>query len=144
MIANSIPRQKTGNQSSSREPRHRSASPDHHNTGKQHHTDRSSSSKKPLFQAGTSGRVYSACAICLGHHPHKIIDCNVPTLWDKSLPTLALQTNKALSMRDGKLICADWQRVAGCTSSCHDNHHICSGCTLSSHGAQDCPRAEKV
>ena len=124
-----------------REPNRRSFSPERR--------PRPSSSDKPShrnpdFQASTSGRVYSACAVCLGRHPHKIVECSAPSLWDKSLPTLAIRTNKILSLRDGKPICADWQRSSGCSSSRHDNRHICSGCASPSHGAQECPRAQKA
>lgn len=100
--------------------------------------------RNPDFPASTSGRVYSACAVCLGRHPHKIVECSAPTIWDKSLPTLALRSNKILSLRDGRPICADWQRSSGCSSSRHDNRHICSGCASPSHGAQECPRAQKT
>ena len=100
MIANSsIPQWKMGNQSSSQEPCRCSASPDHHNTRKQPPTDRSSGSKKPVFHTGTSRRVYSACAICLSCHPHKIIDCNAPTLWDKSLHSCSLNKQSSLDAR---------------------------------------------
>jgi hypothetical protein len=104
----------------------------------------SNSHKNPDFPASTSGRVLSACAVCLGRHPHKIIECNTATTWDKSLPTIALRSNKVLSLRDGRPICADWQRSAGCSSSRHDNRHICSGCASPTHGAQECPRAQKA
>ena len=82
---------------------------------------------RPDFQAGTAGRVYSACAVCLGRHPHRIVECAVPMLWDNSLPSLALRSNKILSMQDGRAVCAEWQRVSGCPSSRHDNRYICSG-----------------
>lgn len=139
---------RTGNHSNSRtagEFRRRSVSPDRHVTAaRQAPPDKSFTPKKLDFQAGTYGRAYSACAVCLGRHPHKIIDCNSPTLWDKILPTLTHRINKVLSMRDGRAVCADWQRAVGCTSSRHDNRHICSGCASPSHGARDCPRAEKI
>ena len=124
-----------------REPSRRSFSPDR--PPRAHASDRSAN-KNPDFPTGTSGRVFSACAVCLGRHPHKIIDCSATTIWDKSVPTLALRSNKILSLRDGRPICADWQRSAGCSSSRHDNRHLCSGCCSPSHGAQDCPRAQKA
>ena len=100
--------------------------------------------RRPDFQASTGGRVYSACAVCLGRHPHKIVECAATMLWDNSLPSLALRSNKVLTMRDGRSVCADWQRVSGCPSARHDTRHICSGCASSSHGAQDCARAQKT
>ena len=96
------------------------------------------------FQAGASGKVYSACAVCLGRHPHKIVDCVAPSLWDNSHPALAIRSNKILSMRDGRPICGDWQRLSGCNSARHDNRHLCSGCGSTAHGAQGCPRAQKI
>ena len=102
------------------------------------------SGRKPDFQSSTSGRALSACAVCLGRHPHKIVDCTSSRLWDNSQPALAIRSNKVLSMRDGKPICGEWQRAAGCHNTSHDFRHICSGCTSSSHGAQECPRAQKI
>ena len=103
----------------------------------------SSSSRRPYFQAGTGGRVYSACAVCLGRHPHKVIDCAATMLWDNTLPALATHSNKVLVMQDRRALCADWQCASGCPTSHHDNRHICSGCASTSHGAQECPRAQK-
>ena len=91
----------------------------------------------------TVGRVFSACAVCLGRHPHKVVDCTEVNLWDNSYPSCAIRSNKALTMRDGRSVCSDWQRVSGCPSSTHDFRHICSGCASPSHGAQGCPRAQK-
>ena len=104
----------------------------------------SASSRRPEFQPGTGGRVYSACAVCLGRHPHRVIDCTATTLWDGSLPALSTRSNKVLVMRDGRALCADWQRSSGCPTARHDNRHICSGCASTAHGAQECPRAQKV
>ena len=134
--------EKPPHQSSYREPNRRSLSPDRHRDHKP--TSDKPPHRNPDFQTSTSGRGYSACAVCLGRHPHKIIECNAPSIWDKSLPTLALRSNKILSLRDGRPVCADWQRSAGCSSSRHDNRHICSGCASPSHGAQECPRAQKA
>ena len=132
-------------QRSQREPRRRSLSPERpHLPTSDAKSDPSLKNFRLDFQAGTAGRVYSACAVCLGRHPHRIVECAVPMLWDNSLPSLALRSNKILSMRDGRAVCADWQRVSGCPSSRHDNRHICSGCASSSHGAQECSRAQKA
>ena len=96
------------------------------------------------FQAGTAGRVYSACAVCLGRHPHKIVNCTSVSIWDNSHLALAIRSNKILSIRDGRPVCGDWQCASGCPSSTHDIRHYCSSCAASSHGAQDCPRAQKI
>jgi hypothetical protein len=137
-LTGSLPPKKPGQSS------RRSLSPDRPSSSSRHPPSGGPPLKKPEFPTGTSGRVLSACAVCLGRHPHKIIDCSAPSIWDKSVPTLASRTNKLLSMRDGRPVCADWQRYSGCSSSRHDNRHICSGCAATSHGAQDCPRAQKA
>ncbi|EPS94629.1 hypothetical protein FOMPIDRAFT_1134021, partial [Fomitopsis schrenkii] len=43
---------------------------------------------------------------------------------------------------NGRTLCCDWQRLDGCNSHLHDSRHLCSGCGQSTHGAQNCPRAE--
>ena len=104
----------------------------------------SASSRRPEFQPGTGGRVYSACAVCLGHHPHRVINCTAMMLWDGSLPALSTRSNKILVIRDGRALCADWQCASGCPTTRNDNRHICSGCASTAHGAQECPQAQKV
>ena len=54
--------------------------------------------RKLDFQTSTAGRVYSACAVCLGCHPHKIVECTATKLWDNSYPSIATRSNKILSM----------------------------------------------
>ncbi|KAF8833951.1 hypothetical protein BDN67DRAFT_862885, partial [Paxillus ammoniavirescens] len=83
------------------------------------------------------------CPVCLGRHPHRIIDCRATKTWDDVFDTLCTHINRALVMRDKRPICNDWQRETKCSSTSHDGHHICSGCGASSHGAQTCPRAQK-
>ncbi|KAG2740211.1 hypothetical protein P692DRAFT_201728424, partial [Suillus brevipes Sb2] len=51
---------------------------------------------------------------------------------------------RVLTMRDGKPVCSDWQRISGCTDVTHDRRHFCSGCGLSTNGAQSCPRVQKA
>jgi hypothetical protein len=99
---------------------------------------------KPNFQSSAGGRVYSACAVCLGRHPHKIVECAATRLWDNSHSSVATRSNKILTMLDGKSVCGDWQRHTGCPNSSHDHRHFCSGCASPSHGAQGCPRAQKI
>ncbi|KAL6302098.1 hypothetical protein BKA93DRAFT_709857, partial [Sparassis latifolia] len=83
------------------------------------------------------------CAICLERHPHKVNACAAAVLWDQSLSTLAHCVDKLLMLRDGRPLCLDWQRPNSCPNHKHDQKHICSGCGENTHGAQDCPRAEK-
>ncbi|KAI6102489.1 hypothetical protein EDD16DRAFT_1427291, partial [Pisolithus croceorrhizus] len=77
------------------------------------------------------------CAVCLSRHQHLVIDCRATRTWDNKHDTFAERIHKALFTKDGRHICARWQREEGC-SDCHDIRHICSGCGLSSHGAQKC------
>jgi hypothetical protein len=96
------------------------------------------------FSKGTGRKVHSACAVCLGRNPHDIPRCDLETTWNGH-PTLATRVKGDLILRrDGSLLCVDWQRYAGCTSHRHDNRHLCSGCGQASHGAQNCPRAQKA
>lgn len=84
-----------------------------------------------------------ACAVCLGRHRHLVIDCWATRTWDNKYDTFAERVHKALFTRDGRRICARWQREEGCSNR-HDVRHICSGCGQSSHGAQKCNRAQEA
>jgi hypothetical protein len=119
----------------SRDTRKRSASPEHASRGKKPRQD---------FRAGTSRGVLSACAVCLGRNPHRIIECKATRTWDDACDTICSRIGRILTMRDGKPVCSDWQRLSGCSETTHDRRHFCSGCGLSTHGAQACPRAQKA
>ncbi|KAG1851636.1 hypothetical protein DFJ58DRAFT_661505, partial [Suillus subalutaceus] len=84
------------------------------------------------------------CAVCLGRHPYKIIECKATKTWDNVSDTLCIRVGKVLTMRDSCPICSDWQRVSGCRETSHDCQHFCSGCAASSHGVQACSRAQKT
>lgn len=84
-----------------------------------------------------------ACAVCLGRHRHLVIECRASRTWDNKHETFAERSHKALFAKDGRRICAKWQREEGCSER-HDVRHICSGCGLSSHGAQKCNRAQEA
>ncbi|KAG1721621.1 uncharacterized protein EDB91DRAFT_1064321, partial [Suillus paluster] len=92
----------------------------------------------------TSGGVLSACAVCLGRNPHRIIKCKVSKTWDDAFNTICLHIRRVLTMRDGKPVCSDWQRVNSCVEVTHDRQHFCSGCGSSTHRAQTCPRAQRA
>ncbi|KAG2124368.1 hypothetical protein DEU56DRAFT_744691 [Suillus clintonianus] len=115
-----------------RDSRKHSASPEHGSSRKRHRQD---------FRSGAGGSALSACAVCLGRNPHKIIECKSLKMWDGVLDTLCTHINKALTMRDRRPICNDWQRAGGCSETTNDRHQFCSGCSTSTHGAQTCPRA---
>ncbi|KAH7926111.1 hypothetical protein BV22DRAFT_1009859, partial [Leucogyrophana mollusca] len=83
------------------------------------------------------------CAVCLGRHRHRVISCDAPRTWDNKHETHSLRKFKALYTKDGRQLCAKWQRTEGCVDK-HDDRHLCSGCGSTSHGAHQCPRAQKA
>lgn len=84
------------------------------------------------------------CAVCLGRNTHRVIDCSATLTWDGKHDTIAERIHKALWTKTGKQLCTAWQREEGCNSNRHDDRHICSGCAAVTHGAQNCPRAQKA
>ncbi|KZP21510.1 hypothetical protein FIBSPDRAFT_740310, partial [Athelia psychrophila] len=91
---------------------------------------------------GASKKVLAACALCLGRFAHKVNECHSDLLWDQRTPTAARRIGKAIEMRDGKILCIDFQLPRGCPRTDHDIRHFCTGCGQHAHGAQDCPRGE--
>lgn len=98
---------------------------------------------RAVFRDGAQGtRSPAVCAVCLGRNKHSFIECTVERLWDGTSPTVATRVNKQLLVRGSeKPLCVDWQR-ARCISQSHDDRHICSGCLATTHGAQNCSRAQ--
>ena len=96
------------------------------------------------FQPGASSPGLSACAICLGRHPHIVAKCKSDTLWDGSRAHCKRSEQGHLVNTNGNTICSDWQRPGGCSATGHDSRHQCSGCGKPTHGAQQCPRAQKA
>lgn len=86
----------------------------------------------------------SACTLCLGRHPHNIARCDATSLWDGTATFCKWNDKGRLLHRDGTVLCSEWQLPRGCKSSSHTQAHLCSGCGSSSHGAQDCSRAQKA
>ncbi|KAG1720825.1 uncharacterized protein EDB91DRAFT_1064673 [Suillus paluster] len=97
-------------------------------------TDRTPLTSRPL----------PCCAVCLGHNPHRTIECVATHTRDKQHESFMERIRKGLWTKDRKQLCTAWQREEGCMVPCHDARHICSGCGASSHGAQKCPRAQKA
>ncbi|KAJ7655146.1 hypothetical protein DFH06DRAFT_993071 [Mycena polygramma] len=98
----------------------------------------------PPFRAGASSKA-SACAICLGRHRHSIGTCASTRLWDGvGRARCTRNASGQIITPDNQILCIDWQRPDGCPSSTHDSRHECSGCGRKTHGAQACPRAEKL
>ncbi|KAG1884401.1 hypothetical protein F4604DRAFT_1502557, partial [Suillus subluteus] len=83
------------------------------------------------------------CAVCLGRHQHRTIECTSTHTWNGQTKTFGECIQKGLWTKDGKQICTGWQRDEGCNTPRHDACHMCSGCGASTHGAQKCPRAQK-
>ncbi|KAG1812959.1 uncharacterized protein BJ212DRAFT_1276120, partial [Suillus subaureus] len=89
------------------------------------------------------------CAVCLGRHSHRTIECSATQTSDKQFSTFSERIRKGLWTIYGKQLCTAWQREEGCTTPKHDPaclhvRHICSGCGATTHGAQKCSRAQKV
>ncbi|KAG1863255.1 hypothetical protein DFJ58DRAFT_617556, partial [Suillus subalutaceus] len=73
------------------------------------------------------------CAVCLGRHQHRTIECATSHTWNGQHETFAKRIQKGLWTKDGKQICTPK----------HDARHVCSGCGATTHGALKCPRAQK-
>ena len=87
----------------------------------------------------------SACTLCLGRQPHAVATCNAARFWDDSAKTHCSRNDRGrLINPGGTIICSDWQKPNGCASSSSSHLHECSGCGKKDHGAQSCPRAQKV
>lgn len=89
------------------------------------------------------GEELPICAVCLGRHPHRIIECTVLKTWNQKFDTFARRENKALLAKDGRRLCTKWQQPSGCQEG-HVNHHVCSGCGSPVHGASRCSRAQRA
>ena len=112
---------------------------------KRRRTTKSTSDTQQSFQTGAAGNgALSACTICLGRHPHDIFNCASATLWDGTPTRCQKNSQGRLVNPAGAILCSDWQRPNGCSSTTHDSRHECSGCGKPAHGAQSCPRAQKA
>lgn len=101
--------------------------------------------RRPSFPSGAASPVLSACAICLGRHQHRVYNCDAQKTWDQAHDVASKRVDKSLVLVDsGRTLCGDWQRPNGCSSCMHDSRHLCSGCGKPTHGAQDCPRAQRA
>ncbi|KAN0136318.1 hypothetical protein V8E53_005923 [Lactarius tabidus] len=98
--------------------------------------------KPKVFQSGT-GPHGGVCTVCLGHHNHSFSRCDKVKLWDGLPNTVRKNEQGWLVTTNGLPLCFDWQ-IHGCGSTSHPDRHKCLGCGKADHGAQGCPRAEKV
>lgn len=112
---------------------------------KRRRTAKSASDAQQSFQTGAAGDgALSACTICLGRHPHDVFKCASCSLWDGTPARCQKNAQGRIVNPAGNILCSDWQRPNGCSSSAHDSRHECSGCGKPTHGAQNCPRAQKA
>ena len=95
-----------------------------------------------FFRSGADPRG-AVCATCLGRHEHPFGKCTAHKLWNGAVAGAKKNGYGRLVGEDGLAICYDWQLPSGCQSTSHNERHKCSGCGKTSHGAQNCPRAEK-
>ena len=95
---------------------------------------------------GSAGRnnVLSACAVCLGRHPHPIVYCSAACTWNDAYPVSSKRKDRRLYNLTGQPLCGDWQWDMGCPDTSHNDQHSCSGCGLSTHGANSCPRTQQI
>lgn len=100
-------------------------------------------SPKPFFPSGASPQAASACAVCLGRRPHNVARCSPDTLWDGTKARCRRDRQGRIINPGGQAVCFDWQRPNGCQSNSPSHIHECSGCGKGTHGAQECPQAQK-
>ena len=106
-----------------------------------HHSRRHSSFQTSDFRAGAGENPdLSACAICLSRTPHNVRLCRAKKRWDGKQTLYTRNEEARIVDNQGNIICSDWQRPRGCSSTRH--RHECSGCGSSDHGAQNCPHAQ--
>ncbi|KAF8835959.1 hypothetical protein BDN67DRAFT_873962, partial [Paxillus ammoniavirescens] len=77
------------------------------------------------------------CAMCLGRHMHRTVDCEAPRTWDNIFETFSKRVSKALYTKNNIRLCTKWQHSESCTEH-HSLRHICSGCGATTHGAHSC------
>jgi len=54
------------------------------------------------------------------------------------------ESGRLICISSGFFLCSDWQRPVGCSATNHPQRHLCSRCEEPNHGAQNCPRAQKL
>ncbi|KAG1751042.1 hypothetical protein EDB19DRAFT_1674640 [Suillus lakei] len=140
----SNPRGRRSRRSVSPNRKRRSASPTKRSSAPR--TARAAAGACSGFPAGVHNtRSPAVCAVCLGRNSHSFIECTAERLWDSAFPSVATRSNKQLLLRSSdKPLCVDWQRAIGCSSHSHSERHVCSGCLATTHGAQNCPRAQTL
>jgi len=85
----------------------------------------------------------STCAVCLGNHKHEVRKCQASSLWSGEPAIVTRDGRGRIFDKSGRELCIDWQCRRGCSSRSKSHVHSCSGCGEESHGAQNCPLAQK-
>ncbi|KAF8129555.1 hypothetical protein EV363DRAFT_1264033 [Boletus edulis] len=71
---------------------------------------------------------HSVCPKCLGRNPHRILECNSPTLWNGAKCHVTRTPEGRLLDPKGVVLCTDWQRPNGCSLAHRSAKHCCLGC----------------
>jgi hypothetical protein len=90
--------------------------------------------------SGAQDQAQGLCIVCLREPHQNMAECRRDILGDGK-PACSYRNGRGdLVDKNGKAVCADFQRPEGCAGGCRTPRHRCSGCGKSQHGAADCPR----
>lgn len=85
----------------------------------------------------------ATCAVCLGSHKHEVRKCQANLLWSGEPAIVTRDSRGRIFNKSGQELCIDWQCRRGCSSKSKSHVHSCSGCGEDTHGAHNCPLAQK-
>lgn len=135
-----------GPQRSTRQTR-RSPSPPPYRRGKREGGSSSTGSSTP--SSSSSGKTKSfredevaLCTVCLAYHKG-FRRCTKETLWSGRPAHSTRASDGHLITKAGRNLCTDFQRTGTCSYRGSKHVHECSGCGDKSHGALQCPLAQK-
>ncbi|EPT04066.1 hypothetical protein FOMPIDRAFT_6361, partial [Fomitopsis schrenkii] len=75
--------------------------------------------------AGSSGG--ETCAICLGRHAKRDVGkCRATRLWNGGHALCHRNSSGKIVDLDGQVVCLDWQRPSGCSTTNAKHVHKCS------------------
>jgi hypothetical protein len=95
--------------------------------------------------SGPEATPLSTCPVCLGRHKHPIRHCQSPTLWDNENKSHCSRNAEGrITDEAGRFLCLNWNQAVGCKDKFARHIHECSGCGNTTHGAQQCPLADKA
>ena len=103
---------------------------------------------KPRFRRHSAEKeaiALSACPTCLSRRQRPIQKCQAPNLWNGQRKARCTRTEDGRIVDgDGRTLCTNWNQTIGCKDQRSKHIHECSGCGERTHGAHDCPLAEKA